>query len=392
MTSIVDKRKSMKNAESGNRKRFLERCKEGLRKIIDDEVRDKSIKDIGKKDIKVRDKSGVLDEPSFHNDPSTGNAPGVKGNNRRYKKGDRIPSGGGSAGGTKKASDQMKEFSYTLSKKEFLDILFEDMELPNYIKESLTSDKKWRLKRAGVGPDGPIVRLNLLKTMMTSIGRKFAAKGAVVEGEERKKPPFITEEDLRFNIYTKRPIFIRHAVMFAVMDISGSMGEHEKQLSKRFFLLLYLFLERQYESVDIVWIMHDTEAHEVMEEVFFSETSGGGTLVSSAYEMVNSIINSRYDVSKTNIYMAQASDGDSFEEDAELIAYLDKNIVPKVQYLAYLQVLDARNWRGLLLNTGLLEMFHGAFSTVKKVGYGAATSIDGVFPVLKQLFQKGREE
>lgn len=393
MTNIVDKRKGMKNADAGNRKRFIDRCKDGLRKVVEKELKDKSIKDIGKKDIKVRDTTGVLDEPSFHNDSTTGNAPVVRGNNRRYHKGDKIHSQGGSgAGSGKKASDQMKEFSYTLSKKEFLDILFEDMALPNYVKESLTSDKKFRWKRAGVGPDGPIVRLNLLKTMLTSIGRKFAAKGATEEGEE-KKVPFITEEDLRFNIYTKRPIFIRHAVIFAVMDISGSMGDGEKALAKRFFLLLYLFLERQYESVDIVWIMHDTEAHEVTEEVFFSETSGGGTVVSSAYEMVNKILNERYDVTKTNVYMAQCSDGDNFEPESGLIEYLEKNIIPKVQYLAYLQVQEQREgWGFRTPNIGLLSMFHTAFNNTMKVGYGFASTLDEVFPVLKHLFRKGREE
>lgn len=408
MATIVDKRQSSRNPEIGNRKRFLDRCKKHLKDVIEKELDKTSIDRVGKRDIHINDDGTTTSEPSFQNDSTTGKPRHVLGNNGRHHKGDQIPlpSRQRARGQAKQASDQLGSFSYVLSKKEFLEILFEEMELPDYIKESLSTDVKYRLKRGGVAPDGPITRVNILKTMMAALSRKFATKAALAESDPPRKPSFLTEEDLRFNIYTKRPLHIKEAVMFCIMDVSGSMGDHEKKLAKRFFILLYLFLEQEYDHVKIVFIAHHSEALEMEEEEFFNCAESGGTVVSSAFELMLKIIHSRYDATRTNFYVAQVSDGDNFPSDDEtLVEMLTEKVLPIVQYFAYMQVQDESQlkllaeWfkmKGTKINQevgGVYALYkENLLGAYKNVGIGVAATMDAIFPVLKKLFKKGKDE
>jgi uncharacterized sporulation protein YeaH/YhbH (DUF444 family) len=137
------------------------------------------------------------------------------------------------------------------------------------------------------------------------------------------------------------PVPTSKAVMFCLMDVSGSMDEGRKDLSKRFFILLYLFLTRHYEKIDIVFIRHHTQAQEVDEENFFHARETGGTVVSSALVLMEEIIRARYSPSEWNIYGAQASDGDNWHHDSgrcrELLA---EKILPLCRYYAYVQVAE----------------------------------------------------
>ena len=128
----------------------------------------------------------------------------------------------------------------------------------------------------------------------------------------RKVIAYIDPVDIRFNRFEPQPLPNANAVMFCLMDVSGSMGEREKDLAKRFFVLLHLFLKRRYERTDIVFIRHTHEAQEVDEETFFYSTQSGGTVVSTALEEMRRIIEERYPSREWNIYAAQASDGDNF--------------------------------------------------------------------------------
>lgn len=390
MSVIIDKRHTHKNPAVANRKKFLDRCKENLRGVVDEAIKSGSIKDAAK-DRNVRVSNKTLKEPRFINDDSTGNPTYIGRGNKEYQRGDKEFLRNNGQGGSG-ASDDAGEFSFVLSKREFLDILFEEMELPDYVKESLTNDKKFKYERAGTSPEGPITKLNLLKTMFVAMGRKFASR-KICEAKGRK-PPFITEEDLRFNIYEKRPFPVKTAVMFAIMDASGSMGEFERTLAKRFFLLLYLFLERHYEFIEIRWILHDIEAVEVTETEFFSIDGGGGTIVSSAMKLVNKIITEEYNPNEVNIYIAQVSDGDDFQADGTMLCkYIEDNLLDKVQYFAYLQVMhpEIDSYTSLAM---LLRGVYRSYKTYlvpkhKRVNIGAARALQEVFPVLRNLFKKG---
>lgn len=399
MTNIIDKRKHGSDPASSNRKKLIGRCKDSLRKIVHDILEKEDLGDI-LKDREVTVPSTSLDEPTFENDHTTGAPHSVQQGNDEYESGDiiYIPGQDGQAG--KEASDEMGEFSFVLEKKEFLDIIFEEMGLPDFIKESLARDAKYTYERAGTGTDGPITQLNLLKTMLTAMGRRFSAQSKQSEdGDEGKKIPFITEEDLRFNLYEPRPLPIRKAVMFAVMDYSGSMGDFERNLGKRFFFLLYLFLTREYEEMEIRFIIHDTHAYEVSEDQFFSAHGGGGTIVKSAMELVNKIILKEYDLTATNVYLAQVSDGDDWQEEAELCGFITETLLPKLQYFAYLQVVNpAWALMGLLSTKTTVSDLGGLYRSYKRnilpnhknMNIGVASALTEVFPVLQRLFKKGK--
>ena len=159
----------------------------------------------------------------------------------------------------------------------------------------------------------------------------------------RRLIAYVDPVDIRFNRFDPQPLPNASAVMFCLMDVSGSMGEREKDLAKRFFVLLHLFLKRRYDRIDIVFIRHTHEAQEVDEETFFYSTQSGGTVVSTALEEMRRIIEERYPSREWNIYAAQASDGDNIASDSEhCISLLNERLMRLCQYFAYVEIIDER--------------------------------------------------
>ena len=153
------------------------------------------------------------------------------------------------------------------------------------------------------------------------------------------KIPFIDTFDLRFNNFVQRPQPTSQAVMFCLMDVSGSMDQETKDIAKRFFILLYLFLTRSYKDVEVVYIRHHTQAKEVDEEEFFYSRETGGTIVSSALTLMKQTITSRYPSTDWNIYAAQASDGDNWNDDSPLCQQLlSHDLLPLLRYFAYVEI------------------------------------------------------
>jgi len=156
------------------------------------------------------------------------------------------------------------------------------------------------------------------------------------------KVPFLDDFDLKYNLQSKLPLPSNKAVMFCVMDVSGSMDQARKDMGKRFFILLYLFLQRNYEKTEIIFVRHHTSAKEVDEHEFFYSRETGGTMVSSALKMVDQIIKDRYPPSHWNIYVAQASDGDNWKDDSPLCSkIITENILPVVNYFSYVEITPA---------------------------------------------------
>jgi uncharacterized sporulation protein YeaH/YhbH (DUF444 family) len=164
----------------------------------------------------------------------------------------------------------------------------------------------------------------------------------LVELESRlKRLPFLDEVDLRYRYRVAVSAPSARAVMFCLMDVSASMDERKKDLAKRFFTLLYLFLTRKYERVELIFIRHTDEAQEVDEDTFFYDTQSGGTVVFSALELMQQICAARYPKSEWNIYAAQASDGDAFGADpAKSARFLREYLLPISRYFAYIEVPD----------------------------------------------------
>jgi uncharacterized sporulation protein YeaH/YhbH (DUF444 family) len=203
--------------------------------------------------------------------------------------------------------------------------------------------------------------------------------------ELRKKiesVPFIDTFDLRYKNYERRPEPSSQAVMFCLMDVSGSMDQATKDMAKRFYILLYLFLSRTYKNVDVVYIRHHTQAKEVDEQEFFYSQETGGTIVSSALKLMNEVVEERYDPAQWNIYAAQASDGDNWADDSPLChELLAKKLLPMVRYYSYIEITRRAHqtlWREYEDLQAKFENF--AMQHIREP--------DDIYPVFRELFHK----
>jgi len=373
-SNIIDRRKNGKYKSTTIRQKFIKRAKHQIKKAVKEAIEKRNISDIGTSNedqntISIPTKG--INEPVFRHG-NGGNREYVIPGNKDKIVGDTIPKpkGGKGGQGTEGSPDGEGEddFVFTLTREEFLDFFFSDLELPDMVKTQLKEVDSYKTARAGFTTSGMPVNLNIIRSMRNAIGRRIALQSPyekeiknleeqleknknnskkynelliLLEEAKRKKEsiPFIDDVDIRYNSFEHKPNPSSKAVMFCLMDVSGSMGQWEKDLAKRFFMLLYLFLERNYEKVHVVFIRHHTSAEEVNEKEFFYDRSTGGTIVSSCLALMDKIIQDRYNSADWNIYAAQASDGDNWTNDGENCQeILHKKIIPYVQYFAYVQI------------------------------------------------------
>lgn len=426
LQSIIDRRLAGKNKSVGNRERFLRRYKTQIRDAVKRAIDGRGIRDIERGE-EIRIPKRDISEPVFGHGQG-GVRDIVHPGNKEFVRGDRIerPKGGGDGGrGKGQASDSgdgEDDFVFALSKEEFMQVFFEDLALPHLVRTQLAETPEWKYHRAGFSSDGTPNNLHVVRSMRGAIGRRIAlgaeARRELNELEEQlaalcatprpadlgaervrqngidaltaqidalrariARIPFLDPIDLRFRNRVKVPVPTSQAVMFCVMDVSGSMDEQRKELAKRFFILLYMFLTRHYERIELVFIRHHTQAAEVDEENFFHARETGGTVVSSALVLMHEIIRARYDPAQWNIYGAQASDGDNWHHDSgrcrELLA---EQILPLCRYYAYVQVAEEEQ--------NLWEEYTQLLDTHRHFAMRKATSADQIYPVFRDLFRK----
>ena len=422
LQQIIDRRLAGKNKSVGNRERFLRRYKDQVREAVKRAIDGRGIRDIERGENVTIPKKDIS-EPVFHHGQG-GVREIVHTGNKEYIKGDRIerPKGGaGQGSGKGQASDSGEgedDFVFTLTKEEFMQVFFEDLALPHLVRTQLAETPEWRSHRAGFTSDGTPNNLHVVRSMRGAIGRRIAI-GAEARRELREleaeledllrtspmgdsastqkitalqesiealrarlsRIPYLDPIDLRFRNRVRVPVPTSKAVMFCLMDVSGSMDESRKDLAKRFFILLYLFLTRHYDKIDIVFIRHHTQAAEVDEQNFFHATETGGTVVSSALVLMEEIIRARYSPSEWNIYGAQASDGDNWHHDSgrcrELLA--DK-ILPLCRYFAYVQVAEEEQ--------NLWDEYAALAAETKAFAIRKVTEAAQIYPVFRDLFKK----
>ncbi|TAL74039.1 MAG: YeaH/YhbH family protein [Rhodanobacter sp.] len=413
---IIDRRLSGRNKSVGNRERFMRRYKAQIAEAARRAVSSRGIRDIEQSEsVSIPRKD--ISEPTFHHGRG-GVRDTVYTGNKDYVRGDTIERPQGGAGGRgSQASNQGEgedDFTFTLSKEEFMELFFDDLELPRLMRTHVGDHRQWKTRRAGFSTDGTPHNLAVVRTMRQALGRRIAlakrpgrelaemeaalaalvAKGEddgdaahalrqqiKVLRERLQHMPYIDPIDLRFRAHTRVPVPITRAAMFCVMDVSGSMDEARKELAKRFFILLYLFLTRHYEKIDIIFIRHHTQASEVDENTFFHATESGGTVVSSALELLARIIAARYPAGEWNLYVAQASDGDNFPGDSDDCSrLLAETILPQLRYFAYVQVAEEEQnlWQAY---TALQAQFDNF--AMRKVG-----APNEIYPVFRELFRK----
>jgi len=411
LQSIIDRRLSGKNKSIGNRERFLRRVKEQVKEAVRRAIDGRSIKDVEKgEDIRIPKKD--LSEPSFHHGEG-GTREFVRPGNKEFVKGDRSPKpqGGQGQGGGSQASDSGEgedDFVFHLSREEFMEVFFEDLALPHLVRTELTEQPEWKTHRAGFVNDGTPTNLHVVRSMRGALSRRIAlgmdkrrrlqeleeelerameprrteVLAEIAELKRRLEAiPYLDPIDLRFRNRVRVPVPSTNAVMFCLMDVSGSMDEARKDLAKRFFILLYLFLTKHYEKVELVFIRHHTQAAEVDEQNFFHATETGGTVVSSALVLMDEIQKARYPASQWNIYGAQASDGDNWHHDSSRCKeLLETQILPVCRYFAYVQVAEPEQ--------NLWDEYTQLADQVPHFAMRKATAVNQIYPVFRDLFRK----
>jgi hypothetical protein len=433
MSHFIDRRLNPKGKSLANRQRFLRRARAQIREAVQKSLKDSAVADIAK-ERKIKISAKGTREPRFRLDPRGGGERDfVLPGNREFVSGDEIrkPRAGEANGRGREASDSgdgEDDFEFTMTQDEILDIFFEDLELPNLVRTTLEETPSRTWKRAGITTTGSPTQINLVRTMRNAFGRRLALKrprpADIEELEERlnileraddespearariaalkeelaravarrKWIAFIDPVDVRFNAFTEQPVPTSQAVMFCLMDVSGSMGEREKDLAKRFYMLLHLFLKRRYERVDIVFVRHTHDAQEVNEQEFFHSRQSGGTVVSTALEKMLEIQRKRYVTADWNIYAAQASDGYTQSGDARhCVQMLNEQIMPLCQYYAYIEILDEREMEVFANEDSGAELWR-AYRTVSTLWPNFATKRiarpSDIFPVFRELFRK----
>ena len=413
---IIDRRLAGKNKSVGNRERFVRRFKDQIAEAARRAVSSRDIRNIDQAESITIPRKDIR-EPVFKHGQG-GIRDMVLPGNQEHVRGDRIARPrGGSGGAGSQASDGgegQDDFSFTLTKEEFMDLFFEDLALPRLLRNHIANTLQYKTRRAGYSQDGTPNNLAVVRTMRGALGRRIAltkapnreihaleeelntlhAQGddgsdAVIELRRRiaalkervGRVPFLEPLDLRFRNRTKVPVPSSQAVMFCVMDVSGSMDQERKELAKRFFILLYLFLTRHYDKIEIVFIRHHTQAAEVSEDEFFHSTESGGTVVSSALVLLEQTIRARYPVNDWNIYVAQASDGDNFSDDGgKCHDLLAEKILPLVRYYAYLQV--------VLEEQSLWEEYTRLMGEFPHFAMRKVSQASEIYPVFRDLFKK----
>lgn len=418
MSQLIDRRMNAGKKSTVNRQRFLRRYKNQIKEAVSNAIGKRSITEIDRGE-KVTIPTKDLAEPRFTRGKG-GYVEQVLPGNDEYLSGDKINrpqqnKQGGSGGEASNSGEGVDEFSFELSREEFLDLYFDELELPDLIKKELAQISTYKTVRAGVTTTGIPTNINILRSMRQAVGRRTAIasphKKALHEAEKALEiltttpipdelerirleehiallkqkisaVPFIDTIDLRYNNRVRVPSPSTQAVMFCIMDVSGSMDEAKKEVAKRFFILLYLFLTKNYQKIELVFIRHHTSAKEVSEEDFFYSRETGGTVVSSALELLHQIICKRYPPSTWNIYAAQASDGDNWNADSPYcLELLQNKIMPMLQYFAYIEIMPRHH-------QSLWEMYQQLAKQYPQFAMENIDTVTDIYPVFRALFKR----
>ena len=417
---IVDRRLNPGSKSLENRQRFLRRAKALVQGAVKKSSQDRDIKDVlegGEVSIPL----DGMNEPRFHREGGTRDM--VLPGNKKFIEGDRLPRSGGEGRG--RASDPGEgdgedAFRFVLSRDEFVDLFLDDLELPDLAKRKLAEAESEGLHRAGYATSGSPANISVSRTVRLAMARRVALRrprpetiaeleAELAEADEARRIelmaeiealqakmrriPFIDPIDIRFRRFETVPKPVAQAVMFCLMDVSGSMSEHMKDLAKRFYMLLYVFLTRRYRHVEIVFIRHTDRAEEVDEDTFFHGPASGGTMVSSALQAMHEIVRSRFRPADWNIYAAQASDGDNSISDGAVTGrLLTEMILPVSQFFAYLEVGESNGSTFEMPDSSLWTLYQRLRADGAPLSMRKVSDRSEIFPVFHDLFQRRPKE
>ena len=342
--SIFREHKTVADRTASDRRRHKQKIEKAIREGIHHIVADESIiGNDGKQKYRIPVR-GIKEYRFVYgsNDTQVGSAPG-----KDIKKGQKIgeSSPTDKNGQSNKAGGDKGEEYYDveITHEELAEYLFAELKLPELKKRQLANISAEKLKRKGYRSQGIMPRLDRKKSAIARIKRMKSAGFDQKNASEDETFSF-HNDDLKYRHYKMKKKPCSNAVIFFVMDVSGSMSTEKKFLARSFFFLLYQFLRLKYKTIDIVFISHDTEANEVDEKDFFTKASSGGTKASTALVMANDIIDKRYNPSSWNVYLFQCSDGDNFADDNNAFIEEAKKITAISQLYGYCEIEPDISW------------------------------------------------
>lgn len=420
MTQFIDRRVDtirQRNKNAVNRRLFIRRFKKQIKRAVSDAIGKRSITDIDSGE-KVIIPGKDLSEPVFQHKPG-GKKETVYPENHDFVKGDKIkrPStnDNGKGSNASNTGEGLDEFGFELSRDEFLNLFFEDLELPDLVRKRIGKITTKQYIKAGYTNEGLPSNISVIQSLRNALGRRIALSAshkktlrqkeidldeALLElspdhpqisalkieidtlTKRIKAIPFIDPFDLKYHNRVKQEKPTTQAVMFCLMDVSGSMDKTKKAIAKRFFILLYLFLNKNYEKIELVFIRHHTSAKQVGEDEFFYSRETGGTVVSSALELMAEIMTKQYPSGEWNIYAAQASDGDNWNADSPRCQeILFNRIIPYIQYFAYTEIMPRHH-------QSLWHAYQQIQETSVNFSMQQINDLSDIYPVFRSLFKR----
>ena len=416
---IVDRRLNPGSKSLENRQRFLRRAKALVQGAVKKSSQDRDIRDVlegGEVSIPL----DGMNEPRFRREGGTRDM--VLPGNKKFVEGDMLPRSGEDRGRASEPGEGDGEdaFRFVLNREEFVDLFLDDLELPDLAKRKLAEVESEGLHRAGYATSGSPANISVSRTVRLAMARRIALRRPRPETIEQleaeladcdevrrvelmaeidalkaklRRIPFIDPFDIRYRRFETVPKPVAQAVMFCLMDVSGSMSEHMKDLAKRFYMLLYVFLTRRYRHVEIVFIRHTDRAEEVDEDTFFHGPASGGTQVSSALQVMHEIVRSRFRPADWNIYAAQASDGDNSTSDSDAVSrLLTESILPVSQFFAYLEVGEAGGNTFEMPDSSLWTLYERLRAEGAPLSTRKVSERSEIFPVFHDLFQRRQKQ
>lgn len=387
--SIFREHKTVADRSASDRRRHKKKIEQSIKEGIHNIVAEESIigKD-GKKKIRIPVRG--LKEYRFiygtnENNGRVGSAPG-----KEVRRGQKIGEGqkqNTQGNGSNPGEDQGEEYyDVEITLEELSDYLFSDLELPDLERKSLKKVHSEKLKRKGYRPEGILPRLDKKKSAIARIKRKKAASKR--EDFDENKNFSFHDEDLVYRNFKKSIKPCSNAVIFFVMDISGSMTKEKKFIARSFYFLLYHFIRSKYNHTEIVFVSHDTNAYEVSEDQFFTRGNSGGTKVSSGLAMVDEIIQQRFHPNSWNIYIFQCSDGDNWPDDTEKTLTIMENLKRISQLVGYCEIDTSANRSddGWFANSRLSKVYKPIVD--KKFKMAEVNSKKDVWPAFNKFFSK----
>jgi hypothetical protein len=340
--SVFRKHKSIVDRAASDRTRHKKKIEKAIKDSIKDVIADESI--IGQNGTKkIRIPVRGIKEYRFVYGNNEKNQSVGSGGGHKVKRGQKIGkqrAQKGSGQGTGKASDQKGDEYYDVevSLEELAEYLFNDLQLPDLEKKQFKFVSQETIKRKGYRFKGIRPRLSKKETLKRKIRRqKMAEKNGTYDPESGERFPF-HQDDMKYHHIKPKVKENSAAVIFFLMDVSGSMSQDRKYLARSFFFLLYQFLNHKYEKVDVVFISHSTHATRVSEDDFFKVGTHGGTIISSALDLELDIIEKEYHPNTWNIYTFYCGDGENWSNDNEICLELFQKIKDVSQLTGYAEI------------------------------------------------------